>query len=229
MEFLVFMRQMATILWSQDITSSVSYLYFLKLIQTHPRMPQWLSLYIRIFGILMLHQNLSISWGDIYIMPSMWQITWEEEEWKLTPSVKGLENNLKQQTTLYFNAGWAKKCGSLRLFIPPPGDILNHQTYNENLELLLSLNRARNKEVSLELFIGWRIWKSMNNLVFNNRKWLIPDIINKALVELNIWKEAELLKRVHDNHMPIVYDKRQQYNQAQTITLSTVLMTIAAL
>ncbi|KAG7563755.1 Endonuclease/exonuclease/phosphatase superfamily [Arabidopsis suecica] len=40
-------------------------------------------------------------------------------------------------------------------------------------------------------FIGWRIWKARNDLLFNNKRWAIPHIIHQALTDLRIWTESQ--------------------------------------
>lgn len=39
-------------------------------------------------------------------------------------------------------------------------------------------------------FLGWRIWKARNKLVFENKRDHITQIIKAAHMDLNIWKEA---------------------------------------
>lgn len=48
--------------------------------------------------------------------------------------------------------------------------------------------------------MGWRIWKTRNDLLYNNRKWSIPDIIHQALMDYRMWKEAINVPQHQLNH-----------------------------
>ncbi|XP_010451246.1 PREDICTED: uncharacterized protein LOC104733362 [Camelina sativa] len=61
---------------------------------------------------------------------------------------------------------------------------------DKNIDLLLSLNKNQGKDASLFPFIGWRIWKTRNDFIFNNKRWSIPDTINRAILDFQQWKES---------------------------------------
>ncbi|XP_010446097.1 PREDICTED: uncharacterized protein LOC104728868 [Camelina sativa] len=63
---------------------------------------------------------------------------------------------------------------------------------HQNVDFLLSFNNHQRKDVSISPFIGWHIWKARNDLLFKNKKLSIPDIINKAFMDLQQWKDSLL-------------------------------------
>nr|AAD32950.1 putative non-LTR retroelement reverse transcriptase [Arabidopsis thaliana] len=88
-----------------------------------------------------------------------------------------------------------------------PGDSLMSNSFNQNLESIQKLNQSARKDVSLFPFIGWRIWKMRNDLIFNNKRWSIPDSIQKALIDQQQWKESlncneqqQRKPQLHDSH-----------------------------
>lgn len=58
------------------------------------------------------------------------------------------------------------------------------------MEALLSEPPSDTESVLLFSFIGWRLWKTRNDLVFQNNKWSIPEVINKAILEQKLWWDA---------------------------------------
>lgn len=40
-------------------------------------------------------------------------------------------------------------------------------------------------------FMAWRIWKSRIDLIYNNKQWSIPNIINKSIADFNAWREVK--------------------------------------
>ncbi|KAL9831046.1 putative reverse transcriptase zinc-binding domain-containing protein [Arabidopsis thaliana] len=51
----------------------------------------------------------------------------------------------------------------------PSGNILMLNSLIQNVELLRNLNHDPRKDASLFPFIGWRIWKMRNDIIFNNK------------------------------------------------------------
>lgn len=70
------------------------------------------------------------------------------------------------------------------------GDNLSSNSLLENVSMMLTLNNNQREDASIFPFIGWRIWKMRNDLIFNGKKKAIPDIINQALIDQNVWKNA---------------------------------------
>lgn len=40
-------------------------------------------------------------------------------------------------------------------------------------------------------YIGWRIWKFRNELLYKNKRWSISDIISQAILDFRLWQEAQ--------------------------------------
>lgn len=51
---------------------------------------------------------------------------------------------------------------------------------------------ARDTQSTLALFLGWRIWKMRNRLLFENNRDHIVQVIKAAMMDMNLWKEALL-------------------------------------
>lgn len=39
-------------------------------------------------------------------------------------------------------------------------------------------------------YIGWRIWKIRNNIIFQNKRWNIPEVISKGMLDQKLWIDA---------------------------------------
>ncbi|KAG7572532.1 Reverse transcriptase domain [Arabidopsis suecica] len=65
-------------------------------------------------------------------------------------------------------------------------------------------------------FIGWRIWKSRNDLLFNNKRWLIPDIINQAISDFSLWQEANSLNTEQPLRLMAMKDKELTISSSTT-------------
>ncbi|CAH2071060.1 unnamed protein product [Thlaspi arvense] len=70
------------------------------------------------------------------------------------------------------------------------GNTPSSQLLQVNIESLLSLENHSNKDVCLFPFIGWHIWKMKNNMMFQNRRDLIPILVNKTILDKNIWSAS---------------------------------------
>lgn len=85
------------------------------------------------------------------------------------------------------------------------GNQLNVNELNINVEELMNLNKDPTNICPLYSFIGWGIWKMRNNLVFNGKRELIPDTINKAVIYCQQWIEA-----IHQSN-----DQQEQSNSQE--------------
>lgn len=63
------------------------------------------------------------------------------------------------------------------------GNHLSSNDLSSNVAMLMDLNKEPASNCPLHPFFGWRIWKMRNNLIFNEKRELIPDIINKAIMD----------------------------------------------
>ena len=93
---------------------------------------------------------------------------------------------------------------------PISGTSWTNNSLVHNIALMLGLTTKQRKEVSLFPFIGWRIWKMRNELLFNNKRWSIPDSINKALLDYQQWQESLNIHR-HD------IDQKEQHKDNNII------------
>lgn len=78
---------------------------------------------------------------------------------------------------------------------------LGQYAANNNIsDIVTDLLTSKNEDSSKELlfpYIGWRIWKARNALLFNNKRWAIPDIIHQALLDWRLWTEAQHTSHTH--------------------------------
>lgn len=59
-----------------------------------------------------------------------------------------------------------------------------------NISFLLSNISKYDDPMVLFPYLGWRIWKTRNDLVFQNKKWSIPEVISKAILDQKLWLDA---------------------------------------
>lgn len=45
-----------------------------------------------------------------------------------------------------------------------------------------------------------RLWKARNELLFNNKRWAIPEIINLALMDFHLWKASQPVSSISHSH-----------------------------
>lgn len=69
------------------------------------------------------------------------------------------------------------------------------QSLRLNTDLLqvvqhIIMDGGRERHGSLALFLGWRIWKMRNKLLFENTRDHIVQVIKAAIMDQNLWKEA---------------------------------------
>ncbi|XP_010431723.1 PREDICTED: uncharacterized protein LOC104716077 [Camelina sativa] len=92
---------------------------------------------------------------------------------------------------------------------------------DQNIELLLNLNNNQRKDASLFPFIGWRIWKMRNDLIFNNKRWSLPDTINKAILDFQQWKESYSINK-HDSQKYTVPEHHKHQSSATNTSISSI-------
>ncbi|KAG2286696.1 hypothetical protein Bca52824_046300 [Brassica carinata] len=51
-------------------------------------------------------------------------------------------------------------------------------------------SHSQDRSYCFPFFLGWRIWKARNKLVFENKRDHITQIVNAAVMDSKIWKEA---------------------------------------
>ncbi|KAG7557763.1 Zinc knuckle CX2CX4HX4C [Arabidopsis suecica] len=73
------------------------------------------------------------------------------------------------------------------------GQFHGHHSLLDNIQALLHASGNKQSAEHLFPYLGWRIWKARNELLFNNKRWAIPNIIHQALADLRLWKEAHNL------------------------------------
>lgn len=98
----------------------------------------------------------------------------------------------KEETTnhLLFNCRVSKEIWELAPLQKPPIEELNSQEVIENYNSFIDLNKTSKEEVALFHILGWRIWKQRNDLLFQSIRWFIPNVMNKAIVDLRLWLYA---------------------------------------
>lgn len=91
---------------------------------------------------------------------------------------------------ILFQCSIAREIWELAPLLTPPGDLLNAQTLEQNLQALFQQMPKSLNTVSLVPFIGWNIWKARNAFIFNNKRDHITDIISRSLMECNLWEQV---------------------------------------
>ncbi|XP_010507174.1 PREDICTED: uncharacterized protein LOC104783756 [Camelina sativa] len=79
------------------------------------------------------------------------------------------------------------------------GQLDSHNFLARIIQILLSAKNVDSPKEYIFPFIGWRIWKACNALLYNSKRWSIPDIIRKALMDFRLWKEAQNGLLSYDN------------------------------
>lgn len=83
-------------------------------------------------------------------------------------------------------------CEKWRAIPTPAGDVLSSQDLVQNLDLFL--RRSQEDEYKIFPFLLWRIWKMRNSILFQNKRYDIPHIINQAYLDWKLWEDAKKLK-----------------------------------
>ncbi|KAL0698600.1 hypothetical protein Bca4012_054722 [Brassica carinata] len=95
-------------------------------------------------------------------------------------------------THLIFQCRVSKEIWELASIDLTPGQAQSSLTITDYLNHLISIYTANS--VPVFPFIGWRIWKARNDLIYNGRRWHIPDILHKAFIDHKLWSEAKNLQ-----------------------------------
>ncbi|KAG7547813.1 Ribonuclease H domain [Arabidopsis suecica] len=106
---------------------------------------------------------------------------------------------------LLFQCRVAKEIWELSPICISPGQLERATSLLQIFQDLISSKGKSGFKDHLFPFIGWRIWKARNDLLYSNRRWAIPDIIHQALLDFSLWKNAQTeSKRLHldKNHAP---------------------------
>lgn len=102
---------------------------------------------------------------------------------------------------LLFQCQLSKEIWDLSPILTPPGEFYTSHSLSKNICMILNLNKHQGDAINLFTIIGWQLWKMRNAMVFENCKWPIPVVINKALVTLSMWnQEISLDKDVQGNN-----------------------------
>ncbi|XP_024015368.1 uncharacterized protein LOC112088975 isoform X2 [Eutrema salsugineum] len=91
---------------------------------------------------------------------------------------------------LIFNCRVSKEIWDLAPVIKPSSFQLNHQNINEIYMSFVEANHHEKDHILFFHMLGWRIWKQRNDVIFNNTRWPIPQIIHKTMVDFKLWKDA---------------------------------------
>lgn len=91
---------------------------------------------------------------------------------------------------LLFQCRVAKEIWELSLEAIDQGQFQDHHSLVDNIQALLQASGHKKSMDHLFPYIGWRIRKARNDLLFNNKRWSIPNIIHQALSDIRLWKEA---------------------------------------
>lgn len=92
---------------------------------------------------------------------------------------------------LLFQCRFAKEVWELSPLRIQPGQLEGKTSLSDIMQHLLMLKDQTMLQEHLFPFIGWRLWKARNELFFNNKKRAIPDIIQYALMDFNLWKDSQ--------------------------------------
>ncbi|XP_020872418.1 uncharacterized protein LOC110226122 [Arabidopsis lyrata subsp. lyrata] len=91
---------------------------------------------------------------------------------------------------LFFQCRLAKEIWELSPLQISSGQYEEASLFDIISGLLQSRGAGESKE-SLFPYIGWRIWKARNDLLYNHKRWAIPDIIRQSIMDFELWKEAQ--------------------------------------
>lgn len=89
-----------------------------------------------------------------------------------------------------FQCRVAKEIWELSPLSIPSGQYTEaHSLFDIVQDLLAPKAKEKSKDL-LFPYIGWRIWKARNDLLFNSKRWPIPDIIHKGLLDWRLWTDS---------------------------------------
>ena len=91
---------------------------------------------------------------------------------------------------LLFECRISREIWEQAMFQATSGNFIIQNNFAQNLKFLQSFTKNQREDVSFFPFLGWRIWKTRNDLQFNNKRWSIPDTITKALLDRQQWIES---------------------------------------
>lgn len=74
---------------------------------------------------------------------------------------------------------------------------VREQSLLQNMISFLILSSSVLNTTSLSPFLGWRLWKMRNSLIFQNKRLFIPQIISQAILDQKLWNESRALAEDH--------------------------------
>ncbi|KAL9840298.1 putative ribonuclease H domain-containing protein [Arabidopsis thaliana] len=92
---------------------------------------------------------------------------------------------------LLFQCRLAKEICALSPLHIPSGQYEESSSLLYIMHDLITTHRSSREKDYLFPYIGWHMWKARNDLLYNNKRWAIPDIINKAIMDFDLWKLAQ--------------------------------------
>lgn len=111
---------------------------------------------------------------------------------------------------LLFQCRFAREIWELSPLAIPPGQFDGASSVFDVIHDLLSSTHANQSKDLIFPYIGWRIWKARNELLYQNKRWAIPDIINQALLDWRLWKEASIISNHSNQGLQSVHTTSQQ-------------------
>lgn len=114
------------------------------------------------------------------------------------------------ETTIHllFHCRFAREIWELSPLQIDPGQLLENTSISDILQKLMF---PKTHQDHLFPFIGWRIWKARNDLFFTNKRRVIPEIINHALMDFKLWRDAQ-----QASHMPLMKPIQKKHDHPCT-------------
>lgn len=93
---------------------------------------------------------------------------------------------------MMFQCRISREIWELANFLPHPGDYLRSDSLLQNITAHILNTSITSENKALFMFIGWRILKMRNSLLFENKRKPLPLVLNKALSDYKMWKESQV-------------------------------------
>lgn len=101
---------------------------------------------------------------------------------------------------LLFHCRFAKEIWELSPLQIASGQFEGKDSVYDIMQYLLTLKDQTLSKEHVFPFIGWRLWKARNDLLFRNKRRAIPEIVNHALMDFHLWKASQSISQSQLHH-----------------------------